>query len=68
MLHHGFVSVLPQSSVTRIRGDLPQLAVPAQYDMNFWLCWPRGNAIIGRAILAIDQSSAPEGLIAKPAG
>jgi LysR family transcriptional regulator, nitrogen assimilation regulatory protein len=58
VLHHGFVSVLPQASVTRIR-----------YDMNFWLCWPRGNAAIGRAILAtIDQSSAPEGLIAKPVG
>jgi LysR family transcriptional regulator, nitrogen assimilation regulatory protein len=67
VLHHGFVSVLPQASVTRIRGDLRQLALPAQYDMNFWLCWPRGNASIGRAILAtIDQSSAPEGLIAKP--
>ena len=69
VLHHGFVSVLPQASVTRIRSDLRQLALPAQYDMNFWLCWPRGNAAIGRAIRAtIDQSSAPEGLIAKPAG
>lgn len=66
VLHHGFVSVLPQASVTRIRSDLRQLSLPGEYDMNFWLCWPRGNAAIGRAILAtIDQSSAPEGLIAK---
>ncbi|UJW85458.1 LysR family transcriptional regulator [Devosia sp. SL43] len=52
VLHHGFVSVLPQASVTRIRSDLRQLALPPQYDMNFWLCWPYGNAAIGRAILA----------------
>jgi LysR family transcriptional regulator, nitrogen assimilation regulatory protein len=68
VLHHGFVSVLPQASVARIRSELRQVALPPQYDMNFWLCWPRGNAAIGRAVLStIDQSRAPEGLIAKPA-
>ncbi len=69
VLHHGFVSVLPQASVARIRGDLRQLPLGSDYDMTFWLCWPQGNAATGRAILAtLDQSSAHEGLIAKPAG
>ena len=69
VLHHGFVSVLPQASVARIRSDLRQLPLPGPYDMNFWLCWPRGSGAIGRAILAtLDQSSAPEGLIAKVDG
>ena len=66
VLHHGFVSVLPQASVARIRRDLPQLPLGASYDMNFWLCWPPGNAAIAQAILGtLDQSSAPERLIAK---
>jgi len=69
VLHHGFVSVLPQASVARIRSELRQVALPAQYDMNFWLCWPRGQKGVAEAILAtIDQSRAPEGLIAKPPG
>jgi hypothetical protein len=70
VLHHGFVSVLPQASVARIRGDLRQLPLAAGYDMKFWLCWPRDSgATLGRAILAmLDQSSAPEGLIAKTGG
>lgn len=69
VLHHGFVSVLPRASVARIRGDLRQLPLPGEYDMNFWLCWPRGHSAIARAILAsFDQSSAVERLIAKPAG
>ena len=68
VLHHGFVSVLPRASVARIRQDLPQLALPARYDMDFRLCWPRGNPATARAILGIiDQSSAPERLIAKSA-
>nr|WP_295889199.1 LysR family transcriptional regulator [uncultured Devosia sp.] len=68
VLHHGFVSVLPQASVARIRGDLRQLPLEPRYDMNFWLCWPRDSGeALGRAILAtLNQSSAPEGLIAKP--
>ncbi|MHA6729798.1 LysR family transcriptional regulator [Devosia sp. A369] len=60
VLHHGFVSVLPRASVSRIRSDLRQLPLAAEYDMNFWLCWPRGSDTIAQAILAsIDQSSAP---------
>lgn len=51
VLHHGFVSVLPQASVARIRSDLPQLKLDGRYDMNFWLCWPRGNSGTARAIL-----------------
>lgn len=51
VLHHDFVSVLPLASVTRIRGDLHQIALPDRYDMNFWLCWPHGHATTGRAIL-----------------
>jgi hypothetical protein len=53
VLHHGFVSVLPQASVARIRGDLRQLPLAAQYDMNFWLCWPRGTGEpLGRALIS----------------
>lgn len=53
VLHHGFVSVLPQASVARIRGDLLQLPLGAEYDMSFWLCWPRGTgAKLGRALIA----------------
>lgn len=70
VLHHGFVSVLPQASVARIRSDLRQLPLDPAYDMNFWLCWPRGSGeTLGRAILSsIDQSSEPEGRIANPVG
>ncbi|MET3926246.1 LysR family transcriptional regulator [Devosia sp. 2618] len=60
VLHHGFVSVLPKASVTRIRSDLRQLPLGPQYDMSFWLCWPHGNATIARAIIELlDESSAP---------
>lgn len=53
VLHHGFVSVLPQASVARIRSDLPQLALGSDYDMNFWLCWPRSSGeALGRALIA----------------
>lgn len=53
VLHHGFVSVLPQASVARIRSDLPQLPLSGRYDMNFWLCWPRGRGeTLGRALIA----------------
>lgn len=66
VLHHGFVSVLPQASVARIRSDLSQMALAADYDMNFWLCWPRGHEAVAQALLGmLDQSSAPERLIAK---
>jgi len=70
VLHHGFVSVLPRASVARIRSDLRQLPLDPAYDMNFWLCWPRGSGeTLGRAILSsIDQSSEPEGRIANPVG
>jgi len=53
VLHHGFVSVLPQASVARIRSDLRQLPLANRYDMNFWLCWPRGvGEPLGRALIA----------------
>lgn len=53
VLHHGFVSVLPRASVARIRGDLPLLPLSSEYDMNFWLCWPRGTGEpLGRALIA----------------
>lgn len=54
VLHHGFVSILPQTSVSRIREDLAQLALPRRHDMNFWLCWPRdgGGATLGAALIA----------------
>ena len=53
VLHHGFVSVLPSASVARIRRDLRQLPLPSRYDMNFWLCWPRGSGeALGRALIA----------------
>lgn len=56
VLHHGFVSVLPQASVARIRSDLRQLPLPGRYDMNFWLCWPRGTGeALGRALIAAMQ-------------
>lgn len=55
VLHHGFVSVLPQASVLRIRGELHQIALPATYDMNFWLCWPRGQPGIAPSVLAVLQ-------------
>jgi LysR family nitrogen assimilation transcriptional regulator len=57
VLHHGFVSVLPQASVARIRGDLRQLPLAGGYDMNFWLCWPRGSATVAQAILTIIGES-----------
>lgn len=60
VLHHGFVSVLPQASVARIRSDLRQLPLGPAYDMNFWLCWPRATTSVARQILTtLDQSSAP---------
>ena len=54
VLHHGFVSILPQASVRRIRQDLAQLPLPARFDMNFWLCWPRhgAGAALGAALIA----------------
>jgi len=53
VLHHGFVSVLPQASVARIRSDLRQLPLGDGYDMNFWLCWPRGSGeALGRSLIA----------------
>jgi DNA-binding transcriptional LysR family regulator len=53
VLHHGFVSVLPQASVARIRGDLRQLPLGSTYDMNFWLCWPKGSGeALGRSLIA----------------
>lgn len=67
VLHHGFVSVLPQASVARIRSDLTQVPLPARYDMAFQLCWPRGNATIAQAILSTIARAAPESLIANSA-
>ena len=53
VLHHGFASVLPQASVARIRGDLRQLPLGSTYDMNFWLCWPKGSGeALGRSLIA----------------
>lgn len=67
VLHHGFVSVLPQASVARIRGDLTQVPLPARYDIAFQLCWPRGNAATALAILSTIEGNAPESLIANSA-
>lgn len=53
VLNHGFVSVLPQASVARIRSDLPQITLDVRYAMNLWLCWRRGNGeALGRALIA----------------
>ncbi|MGV8854293.1 MAG: LysR family transcriptional regulator [Devosia sp.] len=54
VLHHGFVSILPQASVRRIRHDLRQLPLPPRFDLNFWLCWPRhgSGAALGAALIA----------------
>lgn len=57
VLHHGFVSILPQASVARIRGELRQVALPPQYDMNFWLCWLRGGKSVAEAMLAMIEST-----------
>ena len=60
VLNHGFVSVLPLSSVTRIRAELPHWSLPSDYDLSFWLSWSRGNPAIAQMILAtIDESRAP---------
>ena len=57
VLHHGFVSVLPQASVARIRSDLRQLPLDPRYDMNFWLCWPRSSGeALGRALIAAMET------------
>ena len=53
VLHHGFVSVLPQASVARIAGGLRQVALPERYDMSFWLCWPKGGKGTAQAIAAM---------------
>lgn len=55
VLNHGFVSVLPQASIAAIRPDLPRLPLPGEYDMRFWLCWPRGSGreSIGKAVLEV---------------
>jgi LysR family nitrogen assimilation transcriptional regulator len=55
VLHHGFVSVLPQASTAAIRPDLPRLPLPGAYDMRFWLCWVKGSGreSIGRAVLEV---------------
>ena len=53
VLEHGFVSVLPMASMTRIRDDLRPLKLGPDYEMNFWLCWPRGTGVaLGRALIA----------------
>ncbi|MCY1551204.1 hypothetical protein D9M68_875180 [compost metagenome] len=60
VLNHGFISVLPLTSVARIDADLPCLPLPGKYDLGFWLSWSRGNPGVAQAILAsIDQSLAP---------
>ncbi|MEO5807937.1 LysR family transcriptional regulator [Devosia sp.] len=63
VLHHGFLSVLPQASLARIKPDLVQTRLPEQYDMNFWLCWPRrtGAKRLADAVLLDMDKKHPTG-------
>lgn len=61
VLHYGFVSVLPLASVAALRPGLPMIALPAAWDMQYWLCWPKaaGRAHAGAAILQALQHAIP---------
>ncbi|WP_297108111.1 LysR family transcriptional regulator [uncultured Devosia sp.] len=62
VLHHGFVSVLPLASVASIRPELHNIALPPDFDMHYWLCWPKsaGRPDAGMAVLdAIRRATTP---------
>jgi LysR family nitrogen assimilation transcriptional regulator len=54
VLHHGFISVLPEGSVTAIRHDLRHKRLDPRHDLPLWLVWPKSDAgrQTGSAIVA----------------
>ena len=48
VLHHGFISVLPEASVGNIRGDLARLPLGEEHALSIRLVWPKGNG--GRSV------------------
>ena len=48
VLHHGFISVLPEASVGNIRGDLARLPLGEEHALSIRLVWPKGSG--GRSV------------------
>lgn len=55
VLHHGFLSVLPEASVSNIRGDLGRLPLGEEHAIPLRLVWPKGGGArsVGEMVLGL---------------
>jgi len=54
ILHHGFLSVLPEASVSNIRGDLGRVPLGEEHALPLRLVWPPGGGrSVGEMMLAL---------------
>ena len=53
ILHHGFLSVLPEASVSNIRGDLGRIPLGDEHALSIRLVWPQGGRGLGEMVLGL---------------